>query len=329
MGAFVVEWSEEGRTMKTSSAIDGESTSSHDFVRGFWRLADPKISLASMSSIFLGACAAAASVGLDGFWLAWTVLGIFAIEVAKNASGEIFDYDSGTDLAVSKEDQSPFSGGKRVLVDGLLTREETGLIAAIGYAAGAGLGFWMAWDRTAVVLWAGLAGVLLAYQYHAPPLRLAYRGLGELAVALCYGPLIALGTYAVQSRGLSLRIALLAVPLGLAIAAFLWVNEFPDYRADKLTGKKTLVVRLGRERAAVAFGFLQGTAFLMAGLLPLAGFPGGILLGMAGVIPAAQAVRRLLRAHDYTPEIIGAQKAALLAFVVLAVGQGLGLLWWR
>ena len=93
------------------------------FWSGLWRLADPKISLASFASLFLGTCAAARDGGISWGWLAITVLGIFAIEVAKNASGEIFDL--GTDGAVEPEDRSPFSGGKRVLVDHLLTRNQT------------------------------------------------------------------------------------------------------------------------------------------------------------------------------------------------------------
>ena len=112
------------------------------FGAGFWRLADPKISLASFASLFLGAAAAAAGGPLHWGWLAVTVAGIFALEVAKNASGEVFDYDSGTDLAIRPEDRSPFSGGKRVLVDGLLSRGETWAIAVAGYAlsVAAGLG---------------------------------------------------------------------------------------------------------------------------------------------------------------------------------------------
>ena len=60
------------------------------FRAGLWRLADPKISLASMASIFLGTCAAAAAGRIDVPWLLVTIAAIFAIEVAKNASGEIF-----------------------------------------------------------------------------------------------------------------------------------------------------------------------------------------------------------------------------------------------
>src|SRR6476646_9777956 len=105
----------------------------HSLTAGIWRLADPKISLASIASLFLGACAAARDGPLSWVWLAVTVAGIFAIEVAKNASGEVFDFDSGTDASVADEDRSPFSGGKRVMVDGLLTRGETVAIAAVCY----------------------------------------------------------------------------------------------------------------------------------------------------------------------------------------------------
>src|SRR3990172_12964467 len=86
------------------------------FCKGLWRLADPKISLASISSVFLGSAIAVADGPLHWGWLAVTVAGILAIEVAKNAAGEIVDYDSGTDVKVAPGDRSPFSGGKRVMV---------------------------------------------------------------------------------------------------------------------------------------------------------------------------------------------------------------------
>jgi 1,4-dihydroxy-2-naphthoate octaprenyltransferase len=71
----------------------------HSIPAGISRLADPKISLASLSSIFLGTALAARDGALSVAWLAVTVAGIFALEIAKNASGEIFDFVS--DSAVS------------------------------------------------------------------------------------------------------------------------------------------------------------------------------------------------------------------------------------
>jgi 1,4-dihydroxy-2-naphthoate octaprenyltransferase len=296
----------------------------HSLGAGIWRLADPKISLASLASMFLGACAAAAAGPIAWGWLAVTVLGIFAIEVAKNASGEIFDFDSGTDLAVAPEDRSPFSGGKRVLVDGLLTRGETAAIAATGYVLGGACGLSILFWREPRVLWLGVAGMAFAYFYQAPPVRLSYRGWGEAAVALCYGPLICCGTYLVQRGSVPPSIVALSVPLGILIAGFLWINEFPDYRADSLAGKRTLVVRLGRRAASSGFARLVALAFVLLLLEPLLGLPPGVLLGAVAFAPAFLAARSLLRNPETTAQIIPAQKQTLLSFLLLAIGSGLG-----
>ena len=293
---------------------------------GIWRLADPKISLASLASMFLGACAAAREGPLAVGWLAVTVAGIFAIEVAKNGSGEIFDFDSGTDLAVAPEDRSPFSGGKRVLVDGLLTRRQAATVAAVCYAAGAACGLAIVFLREPKVLWPGVAGMACAYFYHAPPLSLSYRGLGEAAVGICYGPLICSGTYLVQRGSVQAPVVALSLPLGMLIAAFLWINEFPDSRADRAAGKRTLVVRLGSRAASAVFVALIAAAFLLLLLEPLLGLPAGVRLGALGLIPAALAARTLSRNFDRTAQIVPAQRQALLAFLLLALGSGLGLL---
>lgn len=296
------------------------------FSEGFWRLADPKISLASVASMVLGTAEAAASGPIAAGWLLVTVLGVFAVEVAKNASGEVFDWDSGTDLRIRPEDRSPFSGGKRVLVDSLLTRRQTWGIAVAGYAlaAVAGLGI-MAW-REGGVLWIGVAGLALAYFYHAPPLRLAYRGLGELAVAIAYGPLICAGTYLVQVGSLPFTVVLPALPLGILIAAFLWINEFPDYSADALSGKRTLVVRLGRRRAARGFAALGVAAATMLVALPAFGVPAGVLWGGLAAVRYVPAARRLLAHPEDTAAIVPAQAMTLQAFLLYAAGASAGLL---
>lgn len=298
----------------------------HDLGAGFWRLADPKITLASMSSILLGAAAAAHSGAHAWGWLALVVLGIFALEWAKNASGEIYDFASGTDQAVSAADRTPFSGGKRVLVEGLLTVRETWAIAIAGYAICIAAGLVIAIWREPAVLWLGLAGVALAFFYHAPPLKLSYRGWGEGAVFVAYGPLICAGTYLVIARALPVWVLWLALPLGVLIAAFLWINEFPDYRADAGAGKRTLVVRLGRVRAARVFAGLIAGAFVLLFVSLAFGVPAGALGGLIAAVPAIAAARALLASPEDTPRIVPAQGRTLVAFVLYAVGAGVGLM---
>lgn len=297
-----------------------------DFWRGVWRVADPKITLASAAAMLLGAAAAAHAGPLHWGWLALTLAGIFCVEAAKNASGEIFDWDSGADQAVAAEDRSPFSGGKRILVDRLMSRRQAAAVAAAFYALGGAAGLAIALAHEPAVLWLGLAGASLAFFYHAPPFKLSYRGLGELAVAIAYGPLITCGTYLVQRHRIDLAVLLLSLPLGLLIAGFLWVNEFPDRRADAAAGKRTLVVRLGAARAARAFALLVAAAYAALLLLPLAGLPLAVLGGLAGLPSAVAAARRLLRAPTTTSRIIPAQAWTLLSFLLLAAGSAAGLI---
>ncbi len=292
---------------------------------GIWRLADPRITLASVASLLVGTAAAAREGPLSWTWLAVTALGIFLLEVAKNASGELVDFDSGTDLAVLPEDRSPFSGGKRVLVDGLLTRGQNVGVAVASYALGAAAGLAIVLWRESDVLWLGVFGVACAFFYHAPPVALSYRGLGELAVALCYGPLIAAGAFLVQRGSVDQIVILVSLPLGLLIAAFLWVNEFPDARADASAGKRTLVVRLGRPRASRAFAVLLGVAFVGLAFLPSAGAPFPVWLGFLGLPYAVAAARRVLRHPEETSALIPAQSFTLHAFLLYAVGVSVGL----
>jgi 1,4-dihydroxy-2-naphthoate octaprenyltransferase len=289
-----------------------------------WRVADPKITLASAASMLLGTTLAAADGPLSWPWLAVTILGIFFLEAAKNASGEVFDWDSGADRAVTEADRSPFSGGKRVLVDGLLTRRQTWWVAGAFYALGGAAGLAIAIWREPRVIALGVAGAALAYFYHAPPLRLSYRGLGEPAVALTYGPLIAVGTYLVQRHDAPIHVWLAAAPLGLLIGAFLWINEFPDLRADASAGKRTLVVRLGAERASRLYAVIVGAAFASLALLPLAGLPVTVLLGAAALPHALAAARRLRASPEDTARIVPAQAWTLLSFVLLSAGMSAG-----
>jgi len=294
--------------------------------RGFWRLADPKITLTSVAALFLGSSVAATEGPVAWAWLGLTALALFAFEVAKNAWGEVVDYDSGTDLRVAPRDRTPFSGGKRVLVDGLLDRRETLFVAAVTAGVGLAAGAVIVLAREPDALWIGLAGIALAWSYHGPPLRLAYRGWGELAVAAAYGPVITAATCLVLTGGYSARALWLSLPLGILIGAFLWVNEFPDAPADRRSGKRTLVVRLGRRRASRVLPLIYGAALVLLLLLPLLGAPRAAWGGGVFVPAAVAAALAVWRDPDGFHRHAPAQPAALVAFLLYSAGAGAGIL---
>ncbi len=295
-----------------------------DLREGIWRLADPKISLASVASLLLGTGAAVGEGRVAWGWLPVVILGILSLEVAKNAAGEFVDWDSGVDLGVAPQDRSPFSGGKRVIVDGLLTRKEAHRVAAVSWAVAFLAGVVLIGGRDPRVVLIALPGASLAWAYHGAPVRLAYRGGGEIAVLLAYGPGIALGTALVLRGAIPPALPGHAFLLGLLIASFLWINQFPDEPADRAAGKRTLVVRLGRPRAARLFALVP--VVVAGGAISLTPVTGPEpLIGLVGLIPLLRAVRVVLRSPTNTPELIPAQRDTLVAFLLFAGGTALGL----
>jgi 1,4-dihydroxy-2-naphthoate octaprenyltransferase len=123
-------------------------------------------------------------------------------------------------------------------------------VATVSLLISTSIGLILTIQKGPGVLLFGAVGAFSAFFYTAPPLRLAARrGLGELLVALNFGPLAVAGTvYALTGR-VSWNDFLVGIPVGLLTAAILWINQFPDIEADRETGKYNLVVMLGRERA--------------------------------------------------------------------------------
>jgi 1,4-dihydroxy-2-naphthoate octaprenyltransferase len=297
------------------------------FRAGLWRLADPKISITSLAAMTVGAAPVAHYPEFSWVWLGVLGLAMFCMEVAKNAWGDVYDYDSGTDLAVRPEDRTAFSGGKRVMVDALLSRRQTWGIAVGFAAAGLTLGALMVLFREPAVFWPGLAGLVLGWSYHGPPLQLAYRGLGELDVVLCYGPLIALSTALLMSHGFNLEVLWLSLPLGVFIAAFLWVNEFPDFHADRGAGKYNLVARLGKHRASRLLPLIYLGGFLLLLVAPaLLELPLQVWLGFAALPPALLAQYWTWREPESFHRSRPVQPMALLTFVLYAAGVAAGVL---
>lgn len=298
-----------------------------DIREGIWRLADPKISITSAAGLLIAFSAAFSAGTYSWFWLVVTALSLFGFEVAKNAWGDVVDYDSGTDLAVKEEDRTDFSGGKRVLVDDLLTRAQTWSIAVIFGGLGALLGLLIVIFREPRAIWFGFAGTALAWSYHGMPLKFSYRGFGEIAVAVSYGPVIVLGAYLVQTGSIDWSVFWLSAPLGLLIAAFLWVNEFPDHDADKVSGKMNLVVRLGKHRSSVALAFIYFVTFSVIFALPwLTNASFWLWSGFLPVPLAIYATRSVLKHPLDFYRSYPVQPMALLAFVLYAVGLSAGVL---
>ncbi len=121
----------------------------------------------------------------------------------------------------------------------------------LGIAAFAGalaVGIYLTYRGGWPILAFALLGGLAAIFYVAPPIRWAYRGLGETVIALSYGPWMVLGSLYLHTGAVSWGALWASLVPGLLIMALAVVNAIPDYHQDRLVGKRNLVVRLGRRR---------------------------------------------------------------------------------
>lgn len=251
----------------------------------------------SILPVLLGSSIAWARNGMAhwGYFALSLAAGV-SIHLGANIANDYFDHKSGND-EINKDYIRPFSGGSRMIQRGLLRPSEVLLGSLVFFALGVSIGLYLAWVTGVVVLVLGVIGVFSAVFYTCPPFYLAKRGIGELFVGLSFGVLMVLGAYYVQTQAVSWEATAAGVPLSTLIAAVLYVNEFPDYEADGAVGKRTLVVRLGKDRAVIGYGALMAATYLLI----LAGVAVGLtspltLLGLL-TAPAALKAYRCARLH--------------------------------
>jgi 1,4-dihydroxy-2-naphthoate octaprenyltransferase len=255
---------------------------------------------ATLVPVLLG-IAVAARHGDFNWWLALvTIIGGSFAHLGINISNDIFDTLSGADEANVNPTQ--FSGGSRVLIYDLLTLRQLVALDLGLFGGAAAIGLYLVWATASqTLLWIGVAGIVLGIAYTAPPVKLVYRGLGEIAVAIGFGPIMLLGAYAVQTGSLSWEAALASVPVAILVALILYVNEIPDRVGDAAAGKRTLPVRLSADVVTGGYLVFALAAFVAIGAGVIGGLlPVPTLLALAA-IPLVFRVHRGIRQNYTSP----------------------------
>ncbi|MEE9616891.1 MAG: 1,4-dihydroxy-2-naphthoate octaprenyltransferase [Anaerolineae bacterium] len=245
-----------------------------------------------------------------------TLIGIVCINAGMNMSNDYFDHLSGNDEV--NQELTPFSGGSRTIQEGILSAKQVLMWSLLFFLVGIVIGLYLAFARGWLVLWLGLTGVSIAFFSSAPPFRLNYlgHGLGELATGIGTGPLIVLGSHYVQSQRTTYEALWASILMGLLGAALIWINEFPDYEADRAVGKKTLVVLLGRQRAVWGYiGLLVAFYVVVVVGVALSLLPSTLLLAFLSLPLAYRGIRGVMRFHSNTPRLIPASAATIQLYL--------------
>jgi len=238
--------------------IDGASTYRPEITRfQAWVLAArPKTLPAAIAPVLVGSAVAASDGGFSLLPALLALLCALLIQIGTNLANDYYDFVKGAD---TEQRIGPVRVVQSGLIPAATVRSAMIFVFVLTFLLGLYLVIIGGWPILAI----GLASILFAILYTAGPFPLAYHGLGELFVFLFFGIIAVTGTYYVQALSWSSLALTAAVPIGAISTAILVVNNYRDIDSDRLSGKRTLAVRMGRTATVLLYRGLLVLAFLV------------------------------------------------------------------
>jgi len=272
----------------------------------------PAFLLLTPVCVFLGLSTALASgASVAPTLLRLALAGALFAHVSVNTLNAYLDLSSGLDLRTKR---TAFSGGSGALPAHPELARAVPILGLVSLAVTAGIGAYLAWERSSPVLVPGLAGVALIATYtrclnRSPLLCLVAPGLG-------FGVLMVVGTQVVLT-GAHAPLAWLVslVPL-LLINNLRLLNQYPHRAADASVGRRHFLIAFGVQNGNLAYNTLVLAAYATIVLLVIEGrLPRAALIALVpailSLLSLAGAVRHGSRIGDY-PHYLGSNVAATL-----------------
>lgn len=232
--------------------------------KAWFLAARPKTLTGAMIPVFLGGAMAYREGARQ--WELWVCCLLFAclMQVVANFINDYFDFRKGTD----REDRL---GPERACAQGWITPEamKKGIAVTIVLACLVGqLAVAMSYQQLPWKGWEfillGSVCVVFAFLYTT---RLSYLGWGDLLVLVFFGFVPVCGTYYLLTLHITLNAILLSIIAGIAIDALLMINNYRDREQDRISGKRTIVVRFGEKCGRYAYLLIGVVVTLLIGYL--------------------------------------------------------------
>jgi 1,4-dihydroxy-2-naphthoate octaprenyltransferase len=266
--------------------------------------------------VLLGlASAMAAGIQLDPASATLTMFFALVAHAGANVINDYYDARSGCDAA-NTDRVFPFTGGSRFIQNGVLTLRAIGVFGYGLLGAVIPAGLWLTAHSAAGLIWIGLAGLAVGLAYSAPPLKLQSRGLGEFGITAGW-LLVVIGSDFVQRHGFDFAPVAAGLGFALLVANVLYINQFPDIRADAIAGKRTLVVRLGAQHARYGYALIALLCYgWVIAMVATGHLPPLALISLLGAVPSFIALRELWRHAAVPPRLTLAIKLTIMAAVL-------------
>jgi 1,4-dihydroxy-2-naphthoate octaprenyltransferase len=282
----------------------------------------PQFLLLSVVLAFLGNSIAF----YDGhFHLGYALLafvGLLLCHISVNVLNDYFDYTSGIDLEVRR---TPFSGGSGILPASLLKPRQVFWFGLVSFLLAVPIGvyfvFARGWDLLPLLLVAAVCTVLYT------PL-LTRLGWPEWAPGVGLGALPVLGTYFIQTTAYTIPAVIASIPSGILVHNLLLLNEFPDARADKKAGRKTLPIAIGKKKAGIVYCAMTIIVYLwIIGWVVVGKMPIFCLIALLTLPLAIRAIQGALKPQEMgrlVPAMANNVLVVLLTQLLLGIGYILG-----
>ncbi|MDR2853998.1 MAG: prenyltransferase [Prevotellaceae bacterium] len=271
----------------------------------FWNTRPHALPQSVMPAV-LAVCLASQVSGFTWWLGVLAVVGVAFAHSSLNLFDDYFDYkvkksDYRNQMAHrgirARMHKSPYLTSGQATLGNLLTAcLVIGGIAAL-------LGAVIFYFRGITVLWIAATAVFLGIEYSGAPLRLSYRGLGEVVIGIMFGTLSMLGVYYSACGQLDWSVLFVSLPVGLLVANIIYVHSIMDFEPDKEVGKMTFAVLLGNKKAMLAALFvLLFVAYASIAVGIITGYLSVYYLFTLVTLPMAVELFRLMYAFVKNPE---------------------------
>lgn len=234
-----------------------------------------------------------------------TYVGIMCLHISVDLLNDYSDFKRGIDTNTKR---TKFSGGTGVIPENLISSRLVYCVGIIFLIVGGLIGLYFVTIKGIIILVLLVFAIISIYFYST---NIVNAGLGELFVAI-KGCMIVLGSYYIQSDSIELTSAYVGIIIGLLSSVVLLVTSFPDYDADKKSGRQTLVIVIGKENSIKLLAIIIGVTYAMIiggsifNVLPIFS-----IIAISSVPFAVKAVRKLRRFHD-TGELVSSMANSII-----------------
>ena len=191
-----------------------------------------------------------------------SLFGVLFLHLGMNLLDDWFDWKVGSAEARQKVANEGFRGRMTkypYLTSGQATPKQLLGAVAVFFALAALMGAAVLAVRGAMILGWVAAGLIIGVSYSGGPLKLAFRGLGELVIFLMFGPLMMTGVYYAITGTLDMKMAYLSIAVGLLVTDIVYTHSVLDAVPDAKMGKKTMAHLMGSKNGQIAFSFALNT----------------------------------------------------------------------